>query len=126
MPRAELYAIVKVVQCVSHGWVIIVSDSLINIDLWRAGSSKSLRSSNADLWRLFYDYVSTKGLHVKLVWVPGHLDTKKAKHNVPDFFFQLNHAADHYAAIAAHKACLPMHIVSGVLWLGKLVLNFQV
>lgn len=57
--------------------------------------------------------------------VPGHLDNKKAKQYVPDFFFMLSHGADYFAEKAAHGFQLPLHVTSGVLFFALVVRKVQ-
>ena len=50
IPRAELFAILMVVEFVSHGCVTIITDSLVNVLLYESGRDAMASSSNFDLW----------------------------------------------------------------------------
>jgi hypothetical protein len=51
VPRAELFAILILLQNLQHqASVIIVSDSLVNIQLYYKGKAHALASTNGDLW----------------------------------------------------------------------------
>ena len=53
---------------------MIVSDSVINVDIFHKTRKAALGSSNGVLWKIIYDHIDRKSLRVRLFWVPGHLD----------------------------------------------------
>ena len=124
VPRAELYAMLAVVERV-ESWATIVSDSKINVDLYEAGPVSAMKSANGDLWRRFFTSVESRKLVVRLVWVPGHLDEKPIKHVVPDIYFALNHVADRMAGHAATSVELAMHVATPVTWHVALIKKIQ-
>ena len=81
IPRGELFAICFVVCKVKSGPLVIVSDSLVNVDLLRGSRTKALNSTNADLFKQMYDHIDKyEALSVEVIWVPSHLDiAKKAR-----------------------------------------------
>lgn len=127
VPRAELFAIYLVVSRVTHGRLFIVSDSKVNVDLFRNGRSSCMGSINFDLWIKIYQHLDNKNIHLSIFWVPGHLDTNvaKVKSAVPDAHFALNYIADKFAEKAAHLVQLPTHITSSVVYYTRLVARIQ-
>jgi hypothetical protein len=114
VPRAELFAIATVIQHVTHGDIHIISDSKINVDLYKKPRAQSLASSNADLWIEIFEHIDRKQLTVTMFWMQAHLDKKHAKHDFPPLFFALNHLADGFAEMAASAAELPKHMTSTI------------
>ena len=104
VPRAELFTIVILLKNLQHeATVIIVSDSLVNIELYYKGKAHALASTNGDLWVGVFQEISDKELTVTIHWVQGHLDTKDGKQWFPPLWRALNIGADHFANLAAKR-----------------------
>ena len=102
IPRAELAAIARVVVCVSHGTIVIHSDSKVNIDMYLRPRSVARSSINGDLWTSIFTAIDQKALILRLSWVKGHLDTVDSSVPFTDHEYALNFYADRAAGIAAH------------------------
>ena len=61
-PRSELFAFYLLVSKVSHGTLMIVSDSKINVDLFNGSRSIALVSVKSDLWRYIFEIIDSKSL----------------------------------------------------------------
>jgi hypothetical protein len=125
VPRAELFAIATLVNNLTHGSSIIVSDSLVNINLYKLGRNAALKSTNGDLWFQIFRQIDAKGLEITIHWIQGHLDKVTPKKWFPPEWVALNHAADFFANIAAEKVELPRHITSVVIYHMSLVKKVQ-
>ena len=58
VPRGELFAIVYVVLGVVSGAVTVVTDSLINFNLWKGSQLAAMSSTNGDLFALLFRHLS--------------------------------------------------------------------
>ena len=73
VPRAELFAIVEVVNNLVQGASARIStDSKVNVDLHSSGRARCLSSTNNDLWRSFFDAIDSRSLSISLTWCKGH------------------------------------------------------
>jgi len=109
VPRAELFTILTLLQNLQHkATVIIVSDSLVNIELFYKGKAHALGSTNGDLWVGVFHEILTKELTVTIKWVQGHLDTKNGKKWFPPLWRALSIGADHFADLAANFLNYPL------------------
>ena len=115
VPRAELFTILILLRNLQpNASAIIVSDSLVNIELFYKGKTHALGSTNGDLWVGVFHEILSKELHISIKWVQGHLDTKNGKQWFPPLWRALNIGADHYADLAAKKFELPTHVTEQV------------
>ena len=105
VPRAELYAMLVVVQRVGSGGVTIVTDSKVNYDLFYGPRQSALDSSNGDFWSLMFAELDSKPLMLTMSWVKSHLDSPQihTSHTFHDADFALNYFADVFAGWAAKR-----------------------
>ena len=126
VPRAELFAILTLVQHLQPGSEsIVVSDSKVNVDLFRKGKYPAMASTNGDLWQIMFDVLERNQVTIRLHWIQGHLDTVEAKKWFPPIWFALNHAADFFANIAAKSVEVPKNISTIVIYHVHLVAKVQ-
>ena len=57
--RAELYAILVVVRFVTHGYLCVVSDSEITVDMYHKGRDIAEAPINGDLWSELFALVAS-------------------------------------------------------------------
>ena len=119
---------IKLDQNLQEGDTVIVSDSLVNVNLFNPLQPQhSIASTNGDLFELLYQTMSRRNLRIQLFWVQGHLDKKVPKlgRTFPVLAHAANHVADHYAGEAARLASLAMHEISPLVFRTKLVKIIQ-
>ena len=67
---------------------MIVSDSLVDVDLFRGSRATALNSTNVDLFKQMYDHIDKyKALTVGVIWVPSHLDIASKSNQIRETFF---------------------------------------
>jgi len=125
VPRCELFAIVVLLEHVSHGVVTVCSDSLVNVKIFEKGLLFASATTNGDLWRRIESAISSKRLEFRLHWVQGHLDTVAPVCDFPEIYVAANLAADIFADKAASRCQLAPSSSSQVLFRTKLVKRIQ-
>ena len=134
IPRGELFAICFAVCKVKSGPLVIVSDSLVNVDLFRGSRTNALNSTNADLFKQMYDHIDKfEALTVEVIWVPSHLDIAKKSNKMRDklpfgFIAEYgwgNALADFLAERAAARCQLDVNIARSVRYQHSLVRRIQ-
>ena len=126
VPRAELFTILILLRNLQHSAsAFIVSDSLVNINLFHRGKTHALASTNGDLWVGVFKEIENKCLDITIKWIQGHLDTKDGTKWFPPLWCALNDGADMFANIAAKSAELPSEIVIAVQLNCSLVTQIQ-
>ena len=100
-PRAELFAIYVIIR--DHddsGNVLIVSDSLINVDIFNLGpAAYNSQRANSDLWSRIWRRCSERKHRASVKWTKGHVDDEETYLRYqPDLRDMLgNEAADNLA-----------------------------
>ena len=118
MPRAELSALVTLVEIVEVGSnIIYIGDNLSIIKLFNKGPDVCRRSSNADLFKLLFQYMEQRDILLTAFCIPSHLDNPQAvtKKGVPktrpdwvqDYDIKGNNEAGRLACRAAEIAKIP-------------------
>ena len=125
VPRCELFAIMVLLEHVSHGVVTVCSDSLVNVQFFKKGLLFASATTNGDLWRRIESAISSKHLVFRLHWVQGHLDTVALVRDFPGIYVAANLAADVFADKAASRCQLAPSNSSQVLFRTKLVKRIQ-
>jgi hypothetical protein len=125
VPRCELFAIMVLLEHVSHGVVTVCSDSLVNVQIFEKGLLFASATTNGDLWRRIESAISSKHLVFHLHWVQGHLDTVAPVRDFPEIYVAANLAADIFADKAASRCQLAPSNSSQVLFRTKLVKRIQ-
>jgi len=104
VPRAELYAILYVVERAS-GPVQIFTDSKIAVDGFKGGPNANPASAMAGLWSRFWASLKDGS---ELVWVPSHKSEADVTSGVLPLHALVGNAmADEVATVAAAQCALP-------------------
>ena len=106
VPRAELYAILVIIERAAPGAFVIRTDSKVNVQLFQRGKEATFASVNSDLWSRLWAVLDRGEVSCTLIWVKGHADDLDTfiKFNVTTHDLYGNVLADALAGRAA-KEC---------------------
>ena len=126
VPRAELYAIMLVVIH-AIGAIVVVTDSLVNVDIFLAGRAKCFQASNADLWKRIFARIDAGEVTLELQWSKGHADDLDTyvRYKVTPLNMFGNICADRLANIAAESAQVSMQDAMNLKWHYSIVKQIQ-
>ena len=128
VPRAELFAVVFVLELVEAGsTVIFTTDSYKNCESYHKGPMHTQYSLNADLFRRMFTAINVKGIHFTLRWMPSHLND--GKKTIPDHVtctdIRANSIADEFAGEAAKTFKVPLNVSAPIIYYHNLTKRIQ-
>ena len=72
VPRGELYAIVVAFECTHHAQPLeVVTDSLVNQQLYSKGPRATAEAANADLWQRLWAILKVRTAPSSIRWTKG-------------------------------------------------------